>query len=106
MGRRSRLSSLLLWLAAVALIAVALIPIIWIALTAFKTRADIFASPPKLFFEPDFSAFQRLFSSRSTAVTAELVNSLVISIGATLLALLAASLAAYSITGKTCWILR
>lgn len=94
-GRRSRLASALLWIAAIALIAVALIPIIWIALTAFKTRADIFASPPKLLFEPDFSAFQRLFSSRTTAVTTELVNSLVIAIGATMLTLLTASLAAY-----------
>ena len=34
-------------------------PVMWMILTAFKTRPDALATPPKLFFTPTFDNFVR-----------------------------------------------
>ena len=78
------------------LVVVAMLPIVWIFLTSLKTRADIFAYPPRLFFEPNFSAFQQFLTPGPASILPELMNSLIISIGATTLTLGASSLAAYA----------
>ena len=36
-------------------------PVLWIILTAFKTRTDALAVPPKLFFTPTFDNFVSVF---------------------------------------------
>ena len=36
-------------------------PVMWMILTAFKTRPDALATPPKLFFTPTFDNFVRVF---------------------------------------------
>ena len=36
-------------------------PVLWIILTAFKTRTDALAVPPKLFFTPTLENFQSVF---------------------------------------------
>ena len=58
-------------------------PVLWIILTAFKTRADTLATPPKLFFTPTLDNFVSVFSrtmvggqesTRSTLHLAELIR--------------------------------
>ncbi|MGF1608401.1 MAG: carbohydrate ABC transporter permease, partial [Kiloniellales bacterium] len=44
---------------------VALIPMLWIFLTGFKTPPDSIAYPPKVFFEPSMEGYVNLFTSRS-----------------------------------------
>ena len=42
-----------------------LIPVIWMAMTAFKSRPDATASPPKVIFEPSLDGFIGLFTNRT-----------------------------------------
>ena len=44
---------------------VALIPMVWIFLTGFKTPTDSIAYPPKVFFEPSLEGYVNLFTNRS-----------------------------------------
>ncbi len=42
-----------------------LIPVIWMAMTAFKSRPDATASPPKVIFTPSLDGFIGLFTNRT-----------------------------------------
>ena len=44
---------------------VALVPMVWIFLTGFKTPTDSIAYPPKVFFEPSLEGYVNLFTNRS-----------------------------------------
>ena len=52
-------------LAVVVLAIVGLIPILIMIMTAFKTRADVVAVPPKLFFQPSLEGFVFLLTERA-----------------------------------------
>jgi multiple sugar transport system permease protein len=45
-----------------AVLAVLAVPIAWTFLLAFKTRTEVAALPPKLFFTPTLENFIELFS--------------------------------------------
>jgi multiple sugar transport system permease protein len=49
---------------AILLALILLIPVFWMAVTAFKPRADAVAIPPKVFFEPTLQGFVNLFTDR------------------------------------------
>lgn len=76
------------------LCAIAIVPIAWIILTAFKTRLQIFTPTPLLFFTPTLDAFRKLLSDQT--VLRSLSNSLVIAILSALITLILSSLAAYA----------
>jgi len=44
---------------------IAMIPIVWILLTGFKSPSDSIAYPPKVVFEPSLEGYVNLFTSRS-----------------------------------------
>src|SRR3984885_15723992 len=79
------------------------IPVIWMILAAFKTRADALATPPKLFFTPTlehfWSSFYRVSADGArvmrTGLEGNFANSLVISSVSVALALALGALAAY-----------
>jgi len=48
----------------VAVALIMLIPVAWMIMTAFKSRADAVAAPPKLFFEPSMEGFIALLTQR------------------------------------------
>lgn len=78
------------WLAAALLF----FPIFWMVLTSFKTEVEAIALPPKLFFQPtleNYITIQQRADYFSFAM-----NSVVISVGSTLLALVLAIPAAYA----------
>ncbi|MEX2541656.1 MAG: carbohydrate ABC transporter permease [Trueperaceae bacterium] len=77
-----------------ALLVFALLPIVWIVLTSFKNRLDVFAVPPKLIFTPQFGSYVKIFND--PAVVDKLVNSLLIAGLSVTLTLALSSLAAYS----------
>lgn len=100
-----RHGALLLWAT------ITLFPIFWMASTAFKVPTEWNATPPVwLPSEPSLTNFRALFAPGSVpedfrsavgstvSVVPSLVDSLVISIGATLLALFVGSLAAYALS--------
>ena len=48
-----------------------LIPVMWMMMTAIKSRPDAVASPPKVFFAPSLDGFIGLFTNRSQMSAAE-----------------------------------
>ena len=48
---------ILLWIVAILFF----LPVLWIILSAFKTRMEILSWPPKFFFIPTLDNFQDLF---------------------------------------------
>lgn len=81
-------------------------PIAWVVSTAFKRRVDIFAMPPKFFFEPTLDNFKRVFiyvspvsgHVEATPFVRYFVNSLVLAFGSVGLALAMGTMAAYGLS--------
>jgi len=79
-------------------------PVLWIILTAFKTRTDALEIPPKLFFTPTLDNFRSVFfrdsissdTSEATNFILYFFNSIFISGSAVLLAMIIGTLAAYA----------
>ncbi len=70
-------------------------PILWMVMTSFKTEADAFAYPPTIAFEPTLENWNiALFDS---PYLKHLTNTLIITLGSTLLALLLGIPAAYAL---------
>jgi multiple sugar transport system permease protein len=69
-------------------------PVIWTLVTSVKLPKDIFAFPPSVTFEPTGLNYQEVLGGRQS-LTADLVTSTVISVGATVVSLVAAVPMAY-----------
>jgi multiple sugar transport system permease protein len=80
----------LLWVIAI----IFFLPVLWIILSAFKTKEDILAWPPKFFFIPTLQNFADLFQ-RDIFVNA-LLNSVLISLAAIAIAIVVAYLASFA----------
>lgn len=72
----------------------ALIPFLWLIMTAFKHRTDIMSPSPKLFFSPTLSNFVEAFVEGEFVIN--LQNSLLTSIGSTAVCLVIGLPAAYA----------
>ncbi len=94
-ARRSVINKkLVLTLVAWTIALVMFFPIFWMILTSFKTEAEAIATPPSLFFTPSVEGYIEIQARADYFKYA--LNSVVISLGATLLALLIAIPSAYS----------
>ncbi len=71
-----------------------LAPIVLVVLSSFKQPKAIFQFPPSLFFDPTFDNYFRLWALWPSFFT-DLANSLIITIGATLVTVISSSLAGY-----------
>ena len=81
---------------AVALILIwSLFPIVFIVLSSFKPGQDIFAVPPKFVFTPTFAHYVEPLGRAGAASSTGLLNSLIVTVGATLLAVAASALAGF-----------
>lgn len=78
----------------VALI-LALFPVLWTMLSAFKPGEDIVAYPPRFVFDPTLAHYRSVLSQD---LATPLINSVVVTIGAVTLALLAGSPAGYALS--------
>jgi sorbitol/mannitol transport system permease protein len=79
------------WLVAIVMV----FPVFWMALAAFKTELDAIASPPLLFFTPTLENFAEM--QQRVDYLAHAWNSIAVAFGSTILAVLIAAPAAYSI---------
>ncbi|WP_182084968.1 carbohydrate ABC transporter permease [Aureimonas sp. ME7] len=70
-------------------------PIFWMALAAFKTEPQAIATPPLLFFEPTLRSFQQVLDRANYPHF--FMNSVVISLGSTLLGIIVGLPAAYAL---------
>jgi sorbitol/mannitol transport system permease protein len=89
-GYKKQVITLTAWTAAVVMF----FPILWMLLSGFKTEIDAIATPPLLLFEPTLENYQAV-NQRANYVNSA-INSVLISVGATLLALAFAIPAAYA----------
>ena len=83
-NRRSPVPGILSWIAAIVMF----FPIAWMFLASFKTEVEAIASPPSIIFSPTLENYQEIFARADYLTFA--MNSIVISFGATILALLLA----------------
>ncbi|MBZ2195517.1 carbohydrate ABC transporter permease [Occultella gossypii] len=78
-------------------VAVNLFPFYWMVLTSVKPGTELFSNPPRFFTTmPDFGAYVRLIESTGFLTFAK--NSVIISIGSTLLSIAVSAMAAYGLT--------
>lgn len=82
--------TLIAWTAALVMF----FPIFWMLLSGFKTEIDAITTPPLLLFEPTLENYQAVHQRANYVNSA--INSVLISVGATLLALAFAIPAAYA----------
>lgn len=93
---RARVIQIVLGIVAAALILVYLSPIIWLVLTSFKDRVDIFSSSPSFFFAPTLENYRQAFLEKG--FTDNLLNSTIVGVVSTGIALLVGVPAAYSLS--------
>jgi sorbitol/mannitol transport system permease protein len=94
MNPRARRRQLLIGLFGWACASIMFFPIFWMSLAAFKTEIDAVSTPPKFLFHPTLENFTAV-NERADYIKFAL-NSLLISLAATLIALLLAAPAAYA----------
>lgn len=95
-GSRRRVLGIITGVVAAVLMLVYLSPIIWLVLTSFKDRLDIFSSAPTIFFTPTLDNYIEAFVEKG--FTDNLVNSAVVGAISTVIALLVGVPAAYSLS--------
>lgn len=93
---RRRIVAIVTGIVAAVLIAVYLSPIVWLVLTSFKDRLDIFSSAPTLIFTPTLENYIEAFVEKG--FTDNLVNSAVVGVISTVIALVVGVPAAYSLS--------
>ncbi len=97
MWRRSRRSKFIIY-ALMTLVMIFFVgPIVWFILLAFRHPSEAYTLPPQLFFEPYLGNFGDTFVDPGNNAP-QLVNSLIVSSGATLLSLPFALAAAYALS--------
>ena len=96
MTRRSPLRAISLWIVAGLLVSVWVFPVLWGLLTSFKTERDVLAYPPLFVFEPTLANYREVLFGTST-ILPNLVSSIVVASGSTLLTMLIAIPAAYAL---------
>lgn len=72
-------------------------PFLWMVSTSLKSTNQTFANPPVFFFQPTLEHYTSALTSPQYGVGKSLVNSLIVSLSTTLLALLLGAPAAYAI---------
>jgi multiple sugar transport system permease protein len=71
-GRRVQIVRAIRVTIAVLIALIMLIPVAWMGMTAFKSRPDIVAVPPKVFFTPTLEGFVSLLTERAVLTQARL----------------------------------
>lgn len=84
----------------VSMILIWVFPVIWVILTSFKSRTDIFTLPPKIFFSPIFEHYIEAFV-RSSDITHGTFNSILVAMATTIITLLVAVPAGYAFSRVT-----
>ena len=92
----ARVRTIALWLVLAMFLLVWAFPIVWSVLNSLKTEQDILAYPPKLLFAPTMAAYRDVLSG-SGSILPNLVSSMIISVGTTVITIVLAVPAAYAL---------
>lgn len=95
---RNRVELTLIYLTLLTWVAVSLAPVVWAILQSIKLPPDIFAIPPKWFFDATLDNFRSLFSQTGSDFVRYLLISLVVTVGTVIITLVASLPAAYTLT--------
>lgn len=95
---RNRIELTAIYLTLLVWVAVSLAPVVWAILQSIKLPPDIFAIPPKWFFDATLDNFRTLFSQTGSAFIRYLLISLVVTVGTVVITLIASLPAAYTLT--------
>lgn len=87
---------IILYIITAFVVMVTLLPIWYLLLIAIKPQSILFETPPRLIFQPTTEAFQRVLSEGKIGLS--LINSLIVSLAATLIAVFLGALAAFCLT--------
>lgn len=68
-------------------------PLLWILLSSFKNRVDMFALPPRWFFQPTLDNYRNMFFE--SRFMGQFLNSLIIAVVSTVISIILGSLTAY-----------
>ncbi|MBI5666915.1 MAG: carbohydrate ABC transporter permease [Chloroflexi bacterium] len=71
---RARLARFIRVVVVIAVAIIMLIPVTWMTLTAFKSRPDAVAVPPKIFFQPTLEGFVSLLTDRRQLTTEQIAE--------------------------------
>ena len=94
-GYRGANERRLIYALVILLAAMIMLPFVWLVLMSFKTTEDIFAFPPKLLFAPTLENYAGLWAS---SFRHSFLNSAIVSVSSTLLALLVGVPGAYALS--------
>lgn len=97
---RSRLSNILTWIVIIIAVCWAAFPFYWAIITSFKPPAVILSKPsliPFLQFKPTLANWQAEFTNRLPEIARALRNSVILSVGATSIAVFLGTLAGYGL---------
>ncbi|KXK21832.1 MAG: ABC transporter permease [Chloroflexi bacterium OLB15] len=75
-GTRPKVIGAIRAVIAIIIAFIMLIPVIWMAMTAFKSRPEAVSAPPVVFFTPTLEGFASLLTQRRQATTAEIAAEL------------------------------
>ena len=92
--RRFGIRSVTIWCLIALVLAISLLPYLWLVITSLKVRADIFAIPPVWWFKPTTESYRVVFIEKGFLFT--LRNSIVVALGTTGMSLAVGVPAAYS----------
>ena len=96
---RRAIEGVLIALALALILVFTLTPLVWIVLTSFKSGPDALAYPPKFLFEPTLEHYRNLLTSGSSIpIVRAFRNSFTVALATTVITLLAACPAAYSLS--------
>lgn len=92
-----QLKRMAIYLLMITVVAIYIIPTFWVISTSFKLEVDAFAIPPKwIFFKPTLSNYKTAFIDYN--MLPNFKNSIIVTIGSTMLALLLGTPAAYALS--------
>jgi multiple sugar transport system permease protein len=99
-GSRQRASKITAYAIVTLFALIAIFPVYWMIATSLKTRWDAFRLPPKWLFSPTLENYVSVFTGagwNATPMYILLKHSLIMSVGATVVALFAGTMTAYSL---------
>lgn len=92
---KKRWVNLLLLAVILVFLVIELFPLLWMAEISFKQYKDVIAMPPKWIFEPTLENYEMVLSEKRTPFYRYFINSAIVGIASTFLALLVGVPAAY-----------
>lgn len=73
-----------------------LLPLVWMLMTSLKFQRDIFSVPPSFLFDPTLSQYIDVLTRG--AFTMQMLNTVIVAVGSSLLSLIAGAMAGYALS--------